>query len=79
MRIMLDTNVLVSSVLFPNSKTSLAVSLASQKHTLLVCTYVLDEVQSVFARKFPDKTIVDCGSLLMMFCKRQTFLNGFIR
>jgi putative PIN family toxin of toxin-antitoxin system len=54
---MLDTNVIVSAALLPNSKTALAVEKAMQEHTLLVCTYVIEEAQEVFARKFPDKTV----------------------
>ncbi|MCL2051855.1 MAG: putative toxin-antitoxin system toxin component, PIN family [Lachnospiraceae bacterium] len=55
MLIMLDTNVLVSAALFPNSKTALALSIATIKHKLIICTYVLEEVQSIFKRKFPDE------------------------
>jgi putative PIN family toxin of toxin-antitoxin system len=52
---MLDTNVLVSASLYKNSKTALALSYAMRKHTLIICTYVLEELQTVYARKFPDK------------------------
>ena len=55
MRIIVDTNVLVSAALFPNSKTELALFAAMREHTLLICTYVLEEAQSVFVRKFPHK------------------------
>jgi putative PIN family toxin of toxin-antitoxin system len=55
MRIMLDTNVLVSAAIQPNSKTARALWQAMQEHTLIVCTYVLDELQDVFARKFPGQ------------------------
>ena len=55
MRIMPDTNVLVSAALFPNNKTAFALSRAMREHTLIICTYVLEELRSVFARKFPDK------------------------
>jgi len=55
MQIMLDTNVLVSAALFPKSKTAQALSLATREHKLVVCTYVLEEVQSVFKKKYPDK------------------------
>jgi len=44
MQIMLDTNVLVSAALFPKSKTAQALSLATQEHKLVVCTYVLEEL-----------------------------------
>ena len=56
MRIMLDTNILVSAALFPSSKTALAAERSMREHTLIICTYALEEVQAVFARKFPDKT-----------------------
>ena len=52
---MLDTNVIVSASLYPNSKVSIALTRAMQNHTLIVCTYVLEELQSVFMRKFPHK------------------------
>jgi putative PIN family toxin of toxin-antitoxin system len=53
---MIDANVLVSAALFPNSITAQALAAAVKKHELLVCTFVLDEVRSVFERKFPEKT-----------------------
>lgn len=55
MRIIVDTNVLVSAALFSNSKTERALFTAMREHTLLICTYVLEEVQDVFERKFPHK------------------------
>ena len=55
MRIMIDTNILVSSALNQNSKTAFALSKAMHEHTLVICTYVLEELQDVFLRKFPDK------------------------
>ncbi len=56
MRIAIDTNVLISAALFPSSKTQTALFKALREHTLLICTYVLEEAQEVFARKFPHKT-----------------------
>lgn len=53
---MIDTNILVSAALFPNSKTEAALFTAMREHMIIICTHVLDEVQSVFARKFPHKT-----------------------
>lgn len=55
MRIMIDTNILVSSALFPESQTSRALFASMQEHSLVICTYVLEEVQAVFMRKFPHK------------------------
>ena len=56
MRIILDTNVLVSAAIFPHSRVANALYRTMQEHTLIICTYVLEELQSVFARKFPDQT-----------------------
>ena len=56
MRIMVDTNILVSAALNQNSKTSYALSQAMREHTLVICTYILEELQDVFMRKFPSKT-----------------------
>lgn len=55
MRIMIDTNILVSAALFPESKVAACLSFAMREHTLIICTYVLEEVQTVFSRKFADK------------------------
>ena len=58
MRIMADTNVIVSAVLNQKSMSALALSIAMREHTLIICTYVLEELQSVFLRKFPDRISV---------------------
>jgi len=56
MRIMLDTNVIISAALYPNSRVAAALARAMREHTLIICTYVLEELQEVFTRKFPYKT-----------------------
>ena len=55
MRIMPDTNVMVSAALYPDSKVSRALSEAMQKHSLVICTHVIEELQDVFKRKFPQR------------------------
>ena len=55
MRIMLDTNVIVSAALFSGSKVSIALNRAMRDHTLIICTYVLEELQALFEYKFPDR------------------------
>ena len=57
MRVMVDTNILVSAAINPTSITALSLTLILQEHTLIICTHVLDELQSVFARKFPHKAL----------------------
>jgi putative PIN family toxin of toxin-antitoxin system len=52
---MLDTNILISFIVFPNGKLSrLKRSLCGQ-HQIVICSYIIDEIKDVIARKFPDK------------------------
>jgi putative PIN family toxin of toxin-antitoxin system len=55
MRILIDTNILISAALFPSSETANVLIRAVRDHSFVICTYVLEEAQSVFARKFPQK------------------------
>lgn len=55
MRIMIDTNILISAILFPNSLPSKALEKASLEHTVVLSSYGIDEIHTVFQRKFKDK------------------------
>jgi len=56
MRVLLDTNILVSAALFPNSVPAKAYMKAvAPPHAAVVCDYSLDEMRRVFNRKFPHK------------------------
>ena len=55
MRIMIDTNVLVSASLFPKSRLGRAIKPLSDKYTIVLCTAIIDELHDVYDRKFPDK------------------------
>lgn len=55
---MLDTNVLISLLLFPNNRMDAMMSFIFEKHKLVISSYVADEVKSVIHRKFPDKDTV---------------------
>ncbi len=56
MLIMIDTNIFISAILFPNGQAS-----AAMKKTLMppyqpvTCDYVIDELKRKFAEKFPHK------------------------
>ena len=56
MRVMIDTNIFISAVLFPKGKTSSAL-----KKTLVspyqpvTCDYVIDELHRKFQEEFPDR------------------------
>jgi len=56
MRIIIDTNVLISAALYPNGKADKAYIKASHEpNVALVSDYSIDEARRVFSRKFPQK------------------------
>ena len=56
MRIMLDTNVIISAALFPNVRAAQAFFKALQPpYQPLVCDYVVDELHRKFREKFPNR------------------------
>ena len=63
MRIMLDTNVLVSALLFPTQKMNTLMEKVTTNHQLVLSSYIVDEQFDVTHRKFPDK-IVTVDTLL---------------
>lgn len=54
MRVLLDTNVVISALLFPSSTPATAVQLVLQEHQLVLTEWVLVELREVVARKRPD-------------------------
>jgi predicted nucleic acid-binding protein len=55
MRIMLDTNVLVSALLFSGQKTNVLIERVTTDHQLVLSSYTVDELFDVTRRKFPDE------------------------
>lgn len=55
MRIMLDTNVLISMILFPGNRFTRMLEYITQQHTLVLSSFVVDELLAVADRKFPTK------------------------
>lgn len=55
MRIMTDTNVLISALLFPAKQMDMLIYNVSIKHRLVLSSYVVDELLAVAHRKFKDK------------------------
>lgn len=55
MRIMIDTNVLISIFLFPSTKMSSLIDVITERHTIVLPSYVLDELKEVIKRKFSEK------------------------
>lgn len=62
---MVDTNTLLSALVFPKGVTAQAFALVLEEYTLVLCTYVIDEAKEVIRRKFPS--YID---------KFQSFLNS---
>ncbi|MCL2705272.1 MAG: PIN domain-containing protein [Spirochaetaceae bacterium] len=52
---MLDTNVLVSVIVFPNDRMDSLICKATLEHQLVISYYIVDELIEVTKRKFPDK------------------------
>ena len=52
---MLDTNVLISMILFPGKQFTQMLESITQKHTLVLSSFVVDELVAVVQRKFPNR------------------------
>ena len=56
MRIMLDTNIFIFTLLFPRGRTAMALQKAlNPPYEPVVCDYVIDELHRKFHEKFPNK------------------------
>lgn len=55
MQVMIDTNVLISIFLFPSAKMQRLVAAITERHTIVLPSYVVDELREVIRRKFPQK------------------------
>ena len=55
MRIMLDTNVMISIVVFNSKTLGKMLTDICEKHTLVLSSYILEELANVIKIKFPDK------------------------
>ncbi len=56
MRIMCDTNVLISGILFPGSARGKVLREIAEREVLVLATYIVEELYRVFQKKFPEKT-----------------------
>ena len=54
MKIMIDSNIIVSAVYNPNSNPAKAVTLTWEQHSLILCNHIIDECYDVLNRKFPQ-------------------------
>ncbi len=56
MRVMVDTNIIVSAALFPKSGLAQLFEILASKHMLVICSHVVEELQIIFKKKFPEMT-----------------------
>lgn len=68
MRIMLDTNVLISAFVLSSTYLLRMVESIAENHSIVLPTYVLEELKRVTKRKFPEKC-----SLLESFLRELPF------
>lgn len=94
MKILVDTNVLFSALLFPGSKPAMALLHIADQHDLVLCDRNLTELRDILKRKapryLPDAEVliaelpfelipaVDDGSKLIRDAKDQPILNAAI-
>lgn len=55
MRVMLDTNILISMIFFPSLITRRLAQVLSTRHRIILCDYVIQELRLITERKFPQK------------------------
>ena len=55
MRIMLDTNVLISALLFPSRHMNYLIWKLTSEHTIVLSSFVVEELHKVVQKKFPTK------------------------
>lgn len=55
MRVFIDSNILISAILFPESKVAHVFSYLLENHHLIISSYGLKECERVFEMKFPAK------------------------
>lgn len=55
MRVMLDTNVLISALLFPGERMNRMMRFIFEEHRLVLSSFVVEEMAYVVQRKFPGK------------------------
>ena len=63
---MLDTNVLISALLFPGARMDSMMDYIFTNHQLVLSSYVVDELKNVVRRKFPEREIAINKLLMMM-------------
>ena len=58
MRVMVDTNILISALLFPNERMDALIYRITTRYTLVLSSYIIKELTDVTERKFKSKVAV---------------------
>ena len=53
MRLMLDSNIVISATLFPTGRVAALLAEIAASHKIHLCAFAIDEMRRVFQRKFP--------------------------
>ena len=56
MRIMIDSNILISAALYPDSVLNIIIDYIEKRHEMIICDYVLAEMKNVFIKSFRMKS-----------------------
>ncbi len=68
MRVMIDTNVLLSALIFKSTKLAELIEYITEKHNLVLCSYIIEEANAVVRRKTPKyAAILDSFLLKISF------------
>ena len=55
MRILVDTNIIISAGVFPKSNVGKVLSHIVNNHNVVLCQYTLSELKNIFKKKFPER------------------------
>ena len=55
MRVMLDTNILISLIVFKSKPMQYIIDWIADGRSLVLCSYIIDELHDVIDEKFPNK------------------------
>ena len=55
---MLDTNVIISTLIFKSNNLKKMLKFITDKHTLVLSSYVIDKLHEVIKRKFENKNTI---------------------
>ncbi len=75
MRVMLDTNILISSFIFKSKKINELINELSKNHEIVICSYTIEELKELIKSKFQvDEKALD--EFLRDFPYDDVFITG---